>query len=57
MQIYAPDIFEFSHYFTENIENLESVENTAELNFKMCFIGNIQGFHNKDNLRLFQRCL
>ena len=39
------------------MENLESVKSIAESNFKMCLIGNIQGFHFKGILQIFYRSL
>ena len=41
----------------ENIENLESVESTAETSFKMYLIISTQGFHDKEFLQIFYRSL
>ena len=34
-------------------ENLESVKNIAESNFKMCLLGNDQGFYDREILQIF----
>ena len=49
---------EFSQNFTvENMENLESVKNTVESNFKTCLIINIESFHDKEILQIFDKSL
>ena len=39
------------------MENLESVKSTVESNFKMCLIINIESFHDKEILQIFDKSL
>ena len=39
------------------MENLESVKSVTESNFKMCLVGNIQGFPGEKILQIFYRSL
>ena len=50
---FAP--IEFFIFDTEYTQNLDRVKYLTESNFKMCLIGHIQGFHDKEIVDIFCR--